>query len=378
VTEVNRGEKRVPLSIVIEVAAGQEEPFRQISQMDVDKSSRDEIVAALMEGGIFAQIRSRPFNHLADPRVIPRSIFVKALESAPFVPSAEMQVEGHEKEFKAGLRALTKLTEGPVHLIFREGSSSSAFTQAEGVDKHTAEGPHPVANSSLHIQEIDPIESPYDLIWTLSALDVVAIGYLLLHGRYYIDRVISIAGPGILPDKTGFFKLRQGYPISALISGRLPKAPVRLVSGDPLMGVKVEAQGYMKQNATVFCAIPENTEREFLHFFRLGLHKYTFSRAYLSGHLDNSDRMYDFTTSLHGEHRPFIDSTLYDKVMPLDVPTMLLVKAVMAEDYELAAKLGLLEVDSEDFALPTFVCPSKMEMVDIIRGGLQSFAREML
>ncbi len=80
---------------------------------------------------------------------------------------------------------------------------------------------------------------------------------------------------------------------------------------------------------------------------------------------------------MHGEPRPFIDSTLYDEVMPLDVPTMLLVKAVMAEDYDLAVNLGLLEVDSEDFALPTFVCPSKMEMTDIIKNGLQAYAKEM-
>lgn len=146
----------------------------------------------------------------------------------------------------------------------------------------------------------------------------------------------------------------------------------------PFDGKKVTPEDFLGFGDTVFTVIPENTEREFLHFMGLGYDKYSFSKAYLSGHLDNKKREYSFTTNQHGEHRPFIDSTLYDKVMPLNVPTMLLVKAVMAEDFEVAETLGLLEVDSEDFALPTFVCPSKMEMTEIIKTGLKQYAKEVL
>jgi len=102
------------------------------------------------------------------------------------------------------------------------------------------------------------------------------------------------------------------------------------------------------------------------------------SRAYLSGHLNHADRSFDFDTSLHGEPRPFIVATLYDHVQPLNISTMLLVKAVMAEDYELAESMGLLEVAPEDFALTTFVCPSKIEMTDIVSQGLKAYAKEVL
>lgn len=121
-----------------------------------------------------------------------------------------------------------------------------------------------------------------------------------------------------------------------------------------------------------------DNHREFLSFFRLGLDKYTASGAYVTGHLNNQKRRYAFTTSLHGEHRPFVTNTPYDKVMPMQIPTMPLVKAVMAEDYEQAEHLGLLEVDSEDFALATFVCPSKMEMVGIIQRGLADYASQVI
>jgi len=376
IKEVRRGLKRRLLDIVIEVAA--QENYQEFGALDPEAASSKEIIERLLAGGVFSRIRSRPFNLLADPRKTPRSIFVKAVESAPFVPKAELQVEGHEKDFQLGLNVLAKLAPGKVHLVYRKDSKFTAFTQAERVTRHTVEGPHPMGTHSLHIQRIDPIRSPTDNVWTLNAADVVVIGHLFSRGHYLVDRLISIAGPGVLPQHIGYFKAREGYPVRALIAGRLAGGFLRLISGDPLMGKKVDEDDFLGFNHTTFTVIPENIEREFLHFFRLGKDKYSMSRAYASGHRDNEERTYYFTTNQHGEHRPFIDTTLYDKVQALDVPTMLLTKAVMAEDFELAQTLGLLEVDSEDFALPTFVCQSKMEMTEIIKQGLTKYAKEIL
>lgn len=376
IREIRRGLKRRLLDIIIDV--DKQEEIEKHPVLNPQLLSRQELIERLKLGGLFTHIRQRPFNFLANPNKVPRSIFVKAIESAPFVPPAEFQVAGYEKEFQVGLDVLGKLTDGSVHLIHRQGTTSRAFLEAKGVQKHTAEGPHPIANVSLHIAQLDPIRSPEDVVWTLNAHAVVAIGYLFLHGQYFVPRVISIAGPGILEGKTGYFKVREGYPISALLAGRVRKGLVRLISGDPLTGQQVQPEDFLGYEDTVFCVIAENTKREFMHFFRLGVDKYTFSGAYLSGHLDHHEREYDFSTSQHGEHRPFIDSSMSDEVMPLNVSTMHLVKAVLAEDYDLATQLGLLEVDSEDFALPSFVCPSKIEMMDIIKKGLHRYAADML
>lgn len=376
VREIRRGLKRKLLDIVIDV--GSQEEIEQQPKIDPAIIERQELIEYMKKGGIFSSIRQRPFNFLANPNQIPRNIFVKGLESAPFMPPAEMQVMGFEKEFQAGLDALTKLTTGKVHLVYRLDTPCKAFSEAKNVEKHTAEGPHPISNQSLHIQTIDPIKTADTVIWTLDAHSVVRLGHLLLHGKYFVDRVVSIAGPGIVAEQTGYFKVRDGFPIAALHAGKVKKGFMRLVSGEPLTGRKVEAEDYLGYHDFVFCVIPENTRREFLHFFRLGLDKYTFSKAYLSGHFDPSNKDYNFTTNQHGEHRPFIDNTLYDQVMPLSISTMHLVKAVMAEDYELAERLGLLEVDSEDFVLPSFVDPSKIEMNYIIKDGLRRHAADVL
>lgn len=376
IKEVRRGHKRAIRDIIIEV--DEKEEYLEHPPVDIATVTRHELTEKLMERGFFTTIRQRPFSILAMPYKPPRSIFVKAVESAPFVPPAELQVDGHEKDFQLGLSALQKLTNGFVHLVYREGSTCKAFTEAINVEKHTVEGPHPVSNASLHIERIDPIESAEDIVWTLNAHDVVSLGKLLSEGRYYTERVISIAGPGLVEGRSGYFRVREGYPIAALASGRVPRGMQRLISGDPLNGHKVEIGDFLGFYDYVFCVIPENTEREFMHFFKLGRKKYSFSRAYASGHSKKGDTEYEFTTNQHGEHRPFIDGSLYEKVMPLNISTIHLVKSVMAEDYELADELGFLSVDPEDFALPAFVCISKIEMPEIIRQGLLAHAQEMV
>lgn len=373
IREIHRGLKRVLLSIVI--AVDQEEGYHDFTPFDPATITREDLVERLLTAGFFASIRQRPFNFLADPKKMPRSIFVKAVETAPFVPSPEMQLVGKEKEFQTGLSLLKKLTDGAVHLVYASHSTFKPFVEARDVLKHTVEGPHPAGNLSLHIQQIDPIHTPEDVVWTLNAHDTMRIGAFCLHGKIPMERIIGIGGPGVLPDRTGFFQARMGYPVTDLIPDRITKKPMRLISGDPLMGKQVDSSDFLGFYDYAFCAIPENTERELLHFFRLGSDKYTVSGAYLGA---PANEPYPFTTSQHGERRAFIDASLYELVMPLPIATLPLIKAVQAEDFELAETLGLLEVDAEDFALPTFVCPSKIEMTSIIQQGLENYASEVL
>ncbi len=376
VREIRRGLKRRLLAIVIEVDA--EEEIEIHAPIDLNGISKEELIHRMKRAGLFSHIRQRPFNLLANPEKKPRAIFVKAMESAPFVPPAELQVEGYEKEFQMGLDALGKLSDGHVHLVHAKSSQFHPFVEAKGVAVHTAEGPHPIGNVSVHIAAIDPITHAEDMVWTLNARDVVLIGYYLIHGKILVEKVIGVAGNGVIDGEQGFFRGREGVSISFLIDKKTKNEKYRLISGDPLTGNQVESEDFLGFDHSTVSVIPDSNEREFLHFFRLGKNKYTYSGAYLSGHLNHCAREYPFTTSLHGEHRPFIDSSVSDEVMPLNISTMHLVRAVLAEDFDLAVNLGLLEVDSEDFALPSFVCPSKIEMVDIIKKGLQRYAAEFL
>lgn len=373
VSEVRRGLKRRLIDIVIDVDL--QESYAEFSVLN--NPSRDEILALFMRSGIFPHIRMRPFDLVADPRCFPRAIFVKAIESLPFVPPAEMQVEGNEPYFKAGLDTLAKLVPGQVHLVYREGSDCRAFTQAENVEGHTVAGPHPAGSSSFHIHKISPIRNATDFVWTLSTTDVLAVGKMMLEGKYFIDRVIGVGGSGIIKGETGYFRGRAGFPVIEFIADRIKNQRLRFLSGDPLTGSQVEPQDFLGFYHTAFSVIPENTQRQPLHFLRLGLNKYTATKTYFTGHVKPPKGGYAFTTNQHGEERAFIDGAVYERVMPMRIPTMQLIKAILAEDFEFAEKLGLLEVSAEDFALPSFICPSKIEMIQIVKEGLHKYSKEM-
>ncbi len=374
VSEIRRGLKRRLLDIIIDVDADEE--YIEHEKLHAG-ASRGEILDLFMRAGIFPHIRMRPFDMVADPKYTPRAIFVRAIETLPFVPPAEMQVKGHEVYFQEGLNTLKKLTDGKLHLVYQEGSTCKAFSEAQGVERHSVLGPHPAGTSSLHIHKIDPVRNPNDFVWTLSTLDVITVGKMALEGKYFTDRILGIGGNGIVEGRTGFFRARAGFPVNALIPDRITNQPLRFITGDPLTGTQVNTNDFIGFYQTAFTVIPENTTREFLHFFRPGFGKYSATRAYVTGHVKPPESGYPFTTNQHGEERAFIDGRVYARVMPMQIPTMHLVKAIISEDFELAENLGLLEVTGDDFALSSFICPSKIEMIEIVKEGLHRYSKEL-
>ena len=357
VVEIRRGLKRRLLSVVIEKSPDEKE-----QTFDVKKPLRD----LLCEAGLFGKIRRRPANLLAHPDQEPRSIFVRAIESAPIVPSARMQIAGQEELFQLGLDALASIA--PVHLVGEEDFPSFAK-----IEQHTATGPHPISSPSIHIEKIDPIRSSKDVVWTLTAHDLLSIGYLLKNGKILTKRIIGVGGPALIPDQRRYLRLREGQSIASIFEGRTGEGGLRFVSGDPLMGSKVELEDHLGIEDFAAVALSTPQKRQFLSFLRPGFDKYTASRTYHSRRGD-----FAFDTNNHGEERAFIDGRVYDKVMPLRIPTMPLVKSILSQDWDQAEELGLLEVEPADFALPAFVCPSKIEMVEIVREGLRAYAEEVL
>lgn len=238
VEEVKRGEKRALIAIIIKRAENEELIAFPVEDLHV--LSYEKIIKTLLDAGLFASIRSRPFDRLADPHKKPRSIFVKAVETAPFVPPAEYQVAGNEREFQRGLDILSRLSDGKVHLVYHKNCNFEAFTKATNVEKHTVLGPHPASNHSVHIHAIDPIKKAQDVVWTVNVSDVIAIGALFLHGKLVQEQVISLAGPGVLDHERRYFRVRKGHSINDIVANRLQKEEQRVLSGDPLTGKKVD------------------------------------------------------------------------------------------------------------------------------------------
>ncbi|MCB1107034.1 MAG: NADH:ubiquinone reductase (Na(+)-transporting) subunit A [Chlamydiia bacterium] len=345
IQEIVRGLKRRLLSVVIH-ADQKQTPFEQKK-------------GTLFDGGIAPHIGMRPGIRMAHPDKKPEVIFVKAIESAPLTPPAELQVKGYEEYFAAGLKVLQEIA--PVHLVFREGSHCKAFINAP-VEVHAARGPHPIANPSVHIAAIHPITRADQVVWTLDVVAVITLGRWSVEGVYHTERVITVAQEGVK-----YCRVYSGYPMGKLFEN--PEG-VRLISGDPLTGEIRDKEGFLGFHHTVACALKDDeVKRERFHFFKFSRKDYTASKAYFFRR-----KAGEFSTMQHGEERAFVDGAIYDRVMPLPIETMPLIKVLLTEEYDKGEALGLLGVLPEDFALPAFVCPSKIEMVDIVKNGLNAYA----
>ena len=364
VKEIVRGERRRPLTLVIE-RSDERSAFERVN---VASKSREELLHLMSERGCFPFIRKRPCSQIADPAQPPRSIFIQGIESAPFMPPAELHVKGKEESFRVGLALLEKIGCGNVHMVMRSDSELNQYCDNVTVHAHVGIGPHPIANPSIHIEKIDPITSSEDVIWTLHVADVIVLGSLMM-GEIDAERLIAIAGEGIDEKVRGFYRVHVGESISHLIQSNEIKG--RILSGSPIDGSEVKSDGFLGLQHYALSILPHSEKRSFFHFCQLGFKRYTSSRTYFSKLLS---KLFSFSTQLHGELRPFVDGVYYDKVMPLSVPTMPLLKALLAEDFELAVQLGLLEVSSEDFALTSFVCPSKIDHMSIVKKGLDHYA----
>lgn len=371
--EIQRGEKRRLLSLILE--RGEEEREEPCwDPFHIDQSSREELLKAFSQRGLLPYLRMRPLNLLAHPQQTPDAIFVKGVESAPFLPPPEWQVGKEREAFLEGLRALKKLTPGPLHLI--TDRESFQWAKEKGIERHTVSGPHPIGNLSLHIAVLHPKPSLEKPIWTIDCEGVLAVGKALSQGRIHKERVICCAGSGIAEKDRGYLRVHGGHPIQELLAGRELVEEVRILSGDPLMGREGKRGDFLGWGATALTLLPNRAKARPLHFLRLGFDRYSALRAYWSGHWKSKKKRYELTTQMHGEERAFIEGRIYDSVMPLPIPTMPLLKAVMAEDWELAERLGLLEVAPEDFSLASFLDPSKIEMVEIMERGLLTYAKE--
>jgi len=372
VTEVVRGARRFVEKIVITVDpdAGAEN-FQKFAVDQMASIDPGVILDQLTTTGYLSLIHQRPFSDMADVTAKPKSIFVNAMNTGLFQADAETVASSDPTAFQAGIDLMSCLTEGDVHLCVGKNAGNT-LNGVGNVVRHTFSGPHPAGNSSVHIDRVDPMV-PTDIVWTVKAVDLVAIGRLFLDGTLPESRIISLGGPSVKPDKQSHYKMSAGADLTPLFEERICDCENRIIDGDVFSGTSgVSHLGFHQSAITV---IPVDRERHMLGWTMPGFRQFSFSRLFVSSWLPRK-LPWRLGTSMHGEERAIVLSGNYDKVMPLNILVDYLIRAVLAKDTDEAISLGILETDPEDFALCDFICPSKIEVQDIIRDGLQQIKEE--
>jgi Na+-transporting NADH:ubiquinone oxidoreductase subunit A len=365
VAAINRGEKRKLLNIAVE--PDQTQVYKALKVVDA-KASRSEIVEMLLESGLWTRIVERPFGVIANPDAQPKAIFVSAFDSAPLAPDYNFVLKTEKAALEAGLALLSRLTDGKVHLSARKGDEGY-MAEVKGVEYHTFSGKHPVGNVGVQIHHIDRIAKG-DIVWTVNVQDVVLMGRLAMGGKLDMTKVIAVAGSEA--QKPCYKRIIAGAAVESIV-GKVSEN-VRVISGDVLTGVATAKDGYISANANMLSLIPEGNVYELLGWAMPRFHRFSVSRAYFSWLCPKKE--YKLDTNLNGGERPFVVTGLYEKYLPMDVYVAYLLKACLVKDLDKMENLGIYEVLPEDLALCEFVDPSKIEMQQILRDGINLMIKE--
>lgn len=371
VDAVNRGERRKLLEVVIK--ADDEIQYKDFGKADVNRLSRDEAINKLLTSGIWPVIRQRPYGILADPQITPKAVFVSGFDSAPLAPDYDLLLNGQEKDLQTGFDCLRLLCGKNVNLGLRTDTpSTSVFTKMKNVDIHYFQGPHPAGNVGIQIHHIRPINKG-EHVWTVNAQDVAIIGRLFNTGHFDARKIIVLAGSEV--EKPCYYHTLLGASIENITGNQLKnRMHQRIISGNVLTGEKVEPNGFLGFYDNMITVIPEGDHYEFLGWAVPGFKKFSASKLFPSFLCPK--KHYTLDTNYNGERRAFVVTGQYEKVFPMDIYPVYLLKAILVNDIDRMEQLGIYEVLPEDMALCEFVCTSKTPVQKILNQGIELMMKE--
>ncbi|MFT5789364.1 MAG: Na+-transporting NADH:ubiquinone oxidoreductase subunit A [Shewanella sp.] len=370
VIAINRGDRRLFQSIVIECNHNDAINFG-ISD-NIAGLDRSQVQSKLVDSGLWTALRTRPFSHVPQLDTAPSGIFVSAMDSNPLAADPRIVIAEQAESFAAGIAVLGHLTDGKVHLCQAPGDELPG-SDLMHVSNHCFTGVHPAGLVGTHIHFVLPasIESP---VWHLGYQDVIAYGKLFLTGEIYTDRVVSLAGPDVIEPR--LIRVQTGACLSQVVAGELTEGNSRVVSGSVLSGhTAFGAHDFLGRFHNQISVLQEDSKHQVMPWVRGGSEKFSITRA-VTSRFNGAKKLFNLTTHTGGSARAMMAFGQLDRVMPLDILPTLLVRDLVVRDTDEAQALGALELDEEDLALCTFVCPGKYDFGKELRACLEIIERE--
>lgn len=374
VKAVVRGEKRLLLAVVVE---------KDDSVAAASKAAAQNLKEQMLQTGMWAMLRQRPFGIVANPDDAPKAIVVSCFDSAPLAPCYDYVMAGREDDFCKGVEALATLTQGKLHLCFRPEQQLMAAVSklsVKNLELHTVKGPHPAGNVGPQIAQICPINKG-EVVWTMNVQDVATLGHLVSTGEYRPEKVVAVAGPKVSAPQ--YYRVMAGACVESMVNGQQG----RIISGNVLTGTKIETNGFLGGYDSLITILPEGDYYDFMGWLMPGFKKFSFTRTFASGFFNGCKNSFakmqkclgtNFDTNTHGEWRPLVFAGEFERVFPFDIYPMQLIKACIIGDIELQENLGIYEVEPEDFALCEFIDTSKTDIQPIIRQALETLRKEAM
>ena len=371
VVAIHRGERRVLQSVVIQIEGDEKREFARFDAADLATLSHDVVQTQLLESGLWTALRTRPYSKTPMPGTVPAAIFVTAIDTNPLSADPQPLILAERKAFDAGLAVLTRLTPGKVHVCQACGGKLGGHPQGQVAFNKFA-GPHPAGLVGTHIHFLEPV-SLTKQVWHLNYQDVIAIGKLFTTGELCAERIIAIGGPQATQPR--LVRTLLGADLTALLAGETKEGENRIISGSVLSGRHATGpMAWLGRFHLQVSVVLEGRDKELFGWVLPGAEKYSVTRTTLGHFLRH--KLFNFSTSINGGERAMVPIGNYERVMPLDILPTVLLRDLLAGDTDGAQALGCLELDEEDLALCTYVCPGKYEYGPVLREVLTRIEQE--
>ncbi len=372
VVDIIRGERRVIEAIVV-AREGSQKSELTFSSRDLSSRERDRVLDILLKSGLFLQLKQRPFAVIPDPDDEPRDIFVSMFDSSPLAPRTSMLMQGNEDYFKRGLQVLSTLTKGSVHVGVDDRSQvPGELMDMEGIRLHTFRGPHPAGNVGVHVHHVSPVRGRNDRVWTCSLQGVIRIGKLFVTGK--LDSTVTVAVTGPEAKNRKYYTTLPGSQICSFVESVKDPQTTRFISGNVLTGRNAGYDGYLGMHDSQVTLIAEPESYELLGWLKPGLFQESMSRTFFSRLLPKM--RFSLDTNRNGSVRAFIPTGIYEKVLPMNIYPVFLMKSIIVQDIDEMEGLGIYELAEEDVAVCEFICPSKISWQKILREGIELIQKE--
>ena len=369
VSAINRGERRVLQSVVIDLEGDEAVAFARYTDAEIDGLTDEQVRENLQQSGLWTALRTRPFSKVPEVDAKPASIFVTAVDTHPLAADPAVIVAEYREDFVRGLKVLARIA--PIFVCAGEQGE----VPGEGLPKVKVErfaGPHPAGLAGTHIHFLDPVDA-HKFVWQINYQDVIAVGKLFATGQLWAERVVALGGPVV--EQPRLLRTRLGACLDELTAGELKPGKNRVISGSVFGGRTARgAFAYLGRYHLQVSCLQEGDQREFMHYLRAGVNKHSVLNIFISKL--TGGRLFDLTTTTNGSPRAMVPVGNYEEVMPLDILPTQLLRSIIVGDTEMAQKLGCLELDEEDLALCTYVCAGKYEYGPILRDNLTRIEKE--
>ncbi len=368
VSAINRGERRVLQSVVIDVEEDDFVDFGKVEASQLDSLDEKSVRSKLIESGMWTALRTRPFSKTPAIDSQATAIFVNAMDTRPLAGDPQVVIAEQRDAFVSGLKVLSRLN-GNLTVCKAPGAD---IPDAPSVKVEEFAGPHPAGLPGTHVHFLMGASSK-KIAWTVDYQDVIAIGQLFTTGQLWTERVVALAGPQV--EQPRLLRTRIGAHLDELVAGQIKPEDNRVISGSVLGGRSARGPvAYLGRFHNQVSVLKEGTEREFMGWLSPGAHKHSTLKIYLSQFAPQ--RLFNFNTNTNGSERAMVPVGVYENIMPLDVLPTQLLRALIVGDTQMAQSLGALELDEEDLALCTYVCPGKYEYGPILRENLTRIEHE--